>query len=397
MPGFSRGHRKKEGLWILGVTLIQMTLSVDTTRLSVDDRLSFLVKKSFMPPNDSLPSTEVLTAVARQALLSNSGGKRLRALLLLTAASLDLTTGALTIPSQHLDLACALEIFQTGALVHDDIIDDSDIRRGAPSAHRNLAHLFADFAGPAVSQQTDAAVGSGLGIMLGDLLATLSLRVASTATADTAVHGPMIEAFLQMQHEVEVGQVMDLAESGIPLEDPDAAAHSLTIYRWKTASYTTIAPLELGFLAAGITPDLARTWAESIGTPLGLAFQIADDLIDIVGSTPPSGKPLGGDIREGKRSVLLADALSLATPADRTTLITVFAKPTRNDADIATVSAIFERSGALAKSRDRIDALWDETQHKITTWAADNGFSSHVSASLAEACALFLPEHCCRI
>lgn len=93
----------------------------------------------------------------------------------------------------------------------------------------------------------------------------------------------------------------------------------------------------------------------------------------------------------------VAGPLSLATPADRTTLITVFAKPTRNDADIATVSAIFDRSGALAKSRDRIDNLWRETQHKITAWVTDNGFSSHVSEVLTEACALFLPEHCCRI
>ena len=88
---------------------------------------------------------------------------------------------------------------------------------------------------------------------------------------------------------------------------------SLNVFRWKTASYTTIAPLEFGMLAAGIGKDDARKQALAVGLPLGLAFQLADDLLDVVSSSSNTGKPVGGDIREGKRTVLLP------TPSTRRT------------------------------------------------------------------------------
>lgn len=114
-----------------------------------------------------------------------------------------------------------------------------------------------------------------------------------------------------MQREVEIGQVLDLAVEMTPLSNPEALANaSLNVFRWKTASYTTIAPLLLALLAAGESPDQARHCALAVGRPLGLAFQLADDLLDVVGSSRNTGKPVGGDIREGKRTVLLADALS---------------------------------------------------------------------------------------
>ena len=103
-----------------------------------------------------------------------------------------------------------------------------------------------------------------------------------------------------------------------PLSNPEALANaSLNVFRWKTASYTTIAPLLLALLAAGESPDQARHCALAVGRPLGLAFQLADDLLDVVGSSRNTGKPIGGDIREGKRTVLLADALSAADTADK--------------------------------------------------------------------------------
>ena len=110
---------------------------------------------------------------------------------------------------------------------------------------------------------------------------------------------------------MEIGQVLDLAVEMTPLSNPEALANaSLNVFRWKTASYTTIAPLLLALLAAGESPDqpdIAR-WPSAGRSDL--AFQLADDLLDVVGSSRNTGKPIGGDIREGKRTVLLADALS---------------------------------------------------------------------------------------
>ena len=190
--------------------------------------------------------------VAKQAVTSSEGGKRLRALLTLDSfrafASEDVRERDF---DALLDLACAVEVFQTGALVHDDIIDDSDLRRGKPSAHR------------AFSTGTHSeAIGHGLGIMLGDMLATASVDIADKAASKLTHGSDVVAALLNMHREVEVGQVLDLAVELNPLDDPDELVEaSLNVFRWKTASYTTIAPLEFGMLAAGIGKDDARKQA----------------------------------------------------------------------------------------------------------------------------------------
>ena len=266
------------------------------------------------------PCLTISREVARQALVSSEGGKRLRALLALHAFDA-------TDPQGHddddaharrrdavLDLACAIEVFQTAALVHDDIIDDSDLRRGKPAAHKALG-----------TTSHSASLGRGLGIMLGDLLAT--------------------------------------------------------------ASYTTIAPLEFALLASGRDPRRAHADAMAIGLPLGQAFQLADDLLDVIGSSRSTGKPVGGDIREGKRTVLLADAISGADQRQRRTLIDMFSSQSRGDDDVRRCIELFEGTGAIDRSRRRIRALWQGTLHAI----GDLRLPPQDERTLTEACMRFIP------
>lgn len=315
----------------------------------------------------------VLRATADQAVLSSEGGKRLRALLAVdayAAAGGDAAHG-----DAVRDLACAIEVFQTAALVHDDIIDDSDLRRGRPAAHKALG-----------ARTGDPALGVGLGIMLGDMLATASVDIADAASRALPNADGIVHAFLAMHREVEIGQVLDLAAALRPLDDPaDMAATALNVFRWKTASYTTIAPIELALLAAGASPADARARALAIGEPLGLAFQIADDLLDVVGGN--TGKPVGGDIREGKRTVLLADALERATAGERDEIVAVYGAPTRDDRQIAKIIALFESTGAIGRSRGRIAELWNRTRDAIRGL----GLAPEGEALLTAACARFVP------
>lgn len=282
-----------------------------------------------------------------------------------------------------LDLACAIEVFQTAALVHDDIIDESDLRRGKPSAHK------------ALETATDSIpIGRGLGIMLGDLLATASVDIANTAasrleqTSNVSANA-IVSAFLNMHREVEIGQVLDLAVELNPLNDPHQLADaSLNVFRWKTASYTTIAPLQFALLAAGYTPNTARQYAMDIGLPLGQAFQLADDLLDVVGSSRNTGKPVGGDIREGKRTVLLADALSGANDNDRADLIHLFEAPARNDNDVHHVIDLFQKTGAIERSRERISTLWNQSRKAIQNME----LAKTSQDELIAACARFVPD-----
>ena len=322
----------------------------------IEPRIIQLVRElTAAPATDEVADAlkPVMEQVVDQAASSSQGGKRLRALLALDA--FDILAGDVT-PDRRdaiIDLACAIEVFQTAALVHDDII------------------------------------GRGLGLMLGDILATACIEITRRSASRLPNTDALNEAFLTMQREVEIGQILDLAVEMTPLSDPEALANaSLNVFRWKTASYTTIAPLLLALLAAGESPDQARHCALAVGRPLGLAFQLADDLLDVVGSSRNTGKPVGGDIREGKRTVLLADALSAADTEDKADLIAIFEADCRNDDQVARTIELFTSTGALDRSRERIAALWGESRKAI----AGLELNSEAQRRLTEACARFVPE-----
>ena len=316
----------------------------------------------------------IMDMVIAQAAASSEGGKRLRALLMMDAYAIMeplAAGGPRTAQTQRaqdsavLDLACAIEVFQTAALVHDDIIDDSDMRRGKPSAHRALA------------TRTNESIGMGLGLMLGDLLATACIAIMEASAAALPHAQDVRTAFIAMHHDVEIGQVLDLAIERMPLDDPDALrGASAEVFRWKTASYTTIAPLHLAFLSAGMDQTPAERHAEAIGLPLGVAFQ-----------SSATGKPVGGDIREGKRTVLLADALAAASDADAARLRALYAAPSRTDAQVHEVIALFERTGAIAASHARIRDKWEQTVSAI----GGLGFDAQREEQLTAICARFVP------
>ncbi|MBW3080537.1 polyprenyl synthetase family protein [Bifidobacterium saguinibicoloris] len=357
--------------------------TTDADRALIEPRITALVAQHTgvpedVPGDDAVPRVcrDMMDGVVAQGVASSEGGKRLRALLALSAY--DAFGGVSARRGAMVDLACAIEVFQTAALVHDDIIDESDLRRGRPSAHKALE----DFAG-------NVAVGRGLGLMLGDLLATACVSIANDAAGRLPNSPALVDAFLNMQREVEIGQVLDLAVEQAPLDEPDSLVEaSLGVFRWKTASYTTIAPLELALLAVGAPAARARELALAVGRPLGLAFQLEDDLIDVTGSSRTSGKPVGGDIREGKRTVLLADAIAGADGGERDELIAMFEAERRDAHDVRRAIDLFTSTGAVARSRARIAELWDETRLAI----AKTTLNTAQRASLTAMCARFVPD-----
>ncbi|MDF7664794.1 polyprenyl synthetase family protein [Bifidobacterium sp. ESL0745] len=358
----------------------------------IDQRIAELTK-TWMSDNladvaENLRPT--LNKVIDEGLTANRGGKRLRALLALAAYtsckasksynnhdSAGIQTAAEDIPDAMLDLACAIEIYQTSALIHDDIIDDSPKRRGRPSAHVALAQ-----------EGTASNFGTGLALMLGNMLATASIDIAANALQSPALEyaSANLHTFLDMQRAVEIGQSLDLAAETISLNKPDELiTASLNVFEWKTASYTTITPLDLGFCAVGMPPDQARQSAKNIGLPLGIAFQLADDLLDVTGTN--SGKPVGGDVREGKHTVLLADTLQAASVADRSALIDIYQKQARNDDDVHLALTLFESTGAIETSRRRIHDLWIQAESAIN----QAEMNQESRKTLTDACARFIP------
>ncbi|RBP98202.1 serralysin [Bifidobacterium aemilianum] len=366
-------------------------MSMDLRGNSLDERMRRLLDEALELDSDQLIAPAclpLLRSALEQGQTSNQGGKHLRAQLALTSFRLARREQSDRRPveapvaadeSAMADLACAVEIYQTSALIHDDIMDDADLRRSKPSAHQALGQLTGT-----------ADLGRSLALMLGDLLATASLSIAQQAAQSLGNPQAILGCLLAMQKSVAIGQMLDMATELTNLDDPQVLAdQALSVYEWKTASYTTIAPIELALLAAGTDPKTAHSQSRTIGLPLGIAFQLADDLLDVIPGSQSSGKPLGGDIREGKRTVLLADTLQSpsTTTQDQARLVSVFSKASRSRQDVEWVTKLYQRSGAIDRAHSRIENAWEQSRLAISTlpWKGES------QDKLIAMCAHFVP------
>ncbi|QXQ15730.1 polyprenyl synthetase family protein [Skermania piniformis] len=205
--------------------------------------------------------------------------------------------------------ACtALELIQACALVHDDIIDGSRNRRGFPTVHVTFAAQHADrgWSGGA------ARFGVNTAILLGDLALAWADDMLHGAGLDSAALTRVQPVWSAMRTEVLAGQLMDVfGEAGTD----ESVRTAMRINRYKTAAYTVERPLHLGAAIAGAPADLIADY-RAFGTDIGIAFQLRDDLLGVFGDPAVTGKPSGDDLREGKRTVLLAVALQRADATD---------------------------------------------------------------------------------
>ncbi|MEO6533154.1 MAG: polyprenyl synthetase family protein [Pseudolysinimonas sp.] len=260
------------------------------------------------------PDLELIDQSARQLL---AGGKRFRALFCYwgwrSVAALaddswaddDLGSTAADGLEAMVSVASALEIFHAAALVHDDIMDNSDLRRGMPSLHRRFESVHAQQGWTGSGRQ----YGDASALLVGDLLLAWSDELFAAGAA--LVRNPDAAAaaraqFALMRTEVTVGQYLDMLEEASWRARPEAEllprAHRVIVY--KSAKYSVEAPLTIGAsLADASLPQLAALRA--FGLPLGVAFQLRDDLLGVFGDPAVTGKPAGDDLREGKRTVLV--------------------------------------------------------------------------------------------
>lgn len=259
--------------------------------------------------------------------------------------------------------ACAaLELVQACALIHDDIIDASITRRGFPTVHIGFAdrHRAARWSG------SPARFGESAAILLGDLAlcwADDMLRESGIGPESAARLSPVWSA---MRTEVLGGQLLDIeAEAGVD-ESVDAA---MKVNRYKTAAYTVERPLHIGAVLADARADLVADY-RSFGTDIGLAFQLRDDLLGVFGDPSVTGKPSGDDIREGKRTVLIAVGLARADEhaPDAATLL----RASLGDRDVAEariedVRTALTDLGAVDDVERRISHL---TERALATLAA---------------------------
>ena len=253
--------------------------------------------------------------------------------------------------------AASLELLQACALVHDDVIDSSDTRRGAPAVHRRFAaiHRSEGWRGD------PEAFGSAAAILLGDL----ALIWADTLFAESGIAVEALQhAFPiwdSMRVEVMCGQYLDVVEQA---RGGGSVERALRVARYKSAKYTVERPLHLGAALAGAHGELLTALSE-FGLPIGEAFQLRDDVLGVYGDPAETGKPAGDDLREGKRTVLVAFALEGGSEAQRETLRRLLGDPALDDDGVTILRDVIAATGAPERVERLIDERYESAQRAL--------------------------------
>jgi geranylgeranyl diphosphate synthase type I len=240
----------------------------------------------------------------------------------------------------------ALEFVQASALIHDDVMDGSDTRRGEPAMHRRFAalHERGGWSGD------PEAFGQAVAILLGDLSLVWSDEMLHSGGLDPAAVSRARPVFDLMRTEVTAGQYLDVLGQAV---GDTSVGWAGTVARYKSAKYTVERPLLFGAALAGAPPEIMAGYS-GYGLPLGEAFQLRDDVLGVYGDPARTGKPAGDDLREGKRTYLVAVALEAAEPPARATLQSGLGDA---DADVDALRTIITKTGALDRTEARIGEL----------------------------------------
>lgn len=290
-----------------------------------------------------------------------AGGKRLRPAFCYwgwrgAAPDLDLDEGVL-------EAASSLEFLQACALIHDDVMDGSDTRRGLPAAHRHFASLHRE------EQWHGSPEGFGVGaaILLGDLCLSWADEVMLTAALPSDALARAKGVYDEMRTELMAGQYLDLLEQA---RGGGSTERALRVVRYKSAKYTIERPLHIGAALANAAPEVVAAYT-GYGLPLGEAFQLRDDILGVFGDPAETGKPAGDDLREGKRTVLVAIATERATPAQASTLKRYLGDPSLDAQGIGALRDVIEDTGARQYTEDLIGQLLDSSLAALTSAPLD--------------------------
>jgi geranylgeranyl diphosphate synthase type I len=290
---------------------------------------------------------------------------------------------------QIVTAAASLELFQAAALIHDDLMDDSDLRRGMPAVHRRFAGVHSER-----GWLTDGdRFGLAGAVLTGDmcLVWTDELFSGSGLSVEQLAAGrPM---FNRMRTELLGGQYLDVLTQSAPEPDPATAVQrARQVMRYKSAKYTIEHPLLIGATLAGAPPQLLAGYS-GYGLALGEAFQLRDDVLGVFGDPEETGKPAGDDLREGKRTMLVAQALMRASTAQTGVIRGLLGDPRLDAEGVATLRGVIVETGALDAVERQIGelaeragtALLDPAGEPLMTAPAHAVLSRLIVASTARA------------
>jgi geranylgeranyl diphosphate synthase type I len=318
------------------MTRPDFALFVARVRETVGQRLAAVLERRLATARSRGVDVEAVARALSQLTLR--GGKRMRCVLLAAAYEAHGGEGGIDAVAP----ACvAIELLQAYLLVHDDWMDGDEVRRGGPSVPALMRERFS--AGPLADAMT---------ILAGDLAAAWARR----ALFDVALPASRVvlaaAELARVEEDVVQGQMLDVVGGARDLAEVEAM-HVL-----KTSSYSVRGPVVIGARLAGAT-DAQVTALAAFADPLGVAFQMRDDVLGVFGDPTVMGKPAGNDLRTGKRSAVVVEALAHGLGG---VLEPVLGRPQAGEPDLRAATERLEASGVRARLETRIGALVREAQ-----------------------------------
>lgn len=327
---------------------------MDLSRLisEVDDELRNILSKY-------LSETEGIHGELRELVSSVSeytlrGGKRLRAILI----ALGYLSRGITDLKPIKELMASIEFLQSYLLVHDDVMDRDEVRRGGPTLH-------AFFRDKCINQGFIGDCnhyGISQAIVAGDYLESIAIGAIANLSLKPEVAIALVKRYSEGLRTVAYGQYLDVLMSNKSLREVKAT-DVLKVHELKTASYTVELPLHLGVIARDPSDRELLSLYSDFSKPAGIAFQLRDDILGLYGDPKVTGKPVGSDVRERKKTLLVVKAYELGDVSDRKVLEEIYDSRREVDLnDVKNVQEVVKRTGSLNHSEELIKEMYSKAR-----------------------------------
>ncbi|MDE1820371.1 MAG: polyprenyl synthetase family protein [Euryarchaeota archaeon] len=285
------------------------------------------------------------------------GGKRFRACLLLAGYHL---AGGREL-RKALPAAAALEAFQSWMLIHDDIMDHGETRRGGPTLHVSLAKLH----GSRRLSGSDADFGEAMAITLGDLLEPSTMDLFLSCRCPDGRVRSLLEEYRKMTRATAFGQVLDVLNGVRPVQKV-REQDVLTVHRLKSAVYTVSSPLRMGAILGGASTSTLRM-LQVVGDDLGVAFQLRDDILGAREVPGEEAEKSANDLYEGKRTLLVVHGWAHAGRDGREALSKVLGNALASPESFDEALTVLEEAGSFDYSEKRIRELVAKAERGIAS------------------------------
>jgi geranylgeranyl diphosphate synthase type I len=339
--------------------VLKLGVKALSTRITEENIVEFVVRavnsklQEFFKEIDEevvreAPRARDLVTISRDYTLR--GGKRLRAVLALIGYwSKEWRSGSIEAIT---DVMAAIELLQSYLLIHDDVMDQDELRRGGPTVHIVFRRKCAEN-----KWRNCEHYGVSQAIVAGDMLEASAVGLLSSKLLEPRVVRDLMLAYSRGLRRVAYGQYLDVMFSQLSISEV-REEDIVSIYNFKTSSYTVELPLHLGSIASGKSNSKLLSELSSYAMPAGIAFQIRDDIIGLFGDPSVTGKPAGSDVKSKKKTLLIVKAYELARYKDKELIELVYDKLSESeitDKHVEEIRRIVKESGSLNYAEELIN------------------------------------------